>query len=135
MILFSDQGAGFGVYRTVTDPSKLSDRSFSVERLGLIAHGISDHWEVFWENDPVHYRTFYSDLRNDEKRAIIRLLDRLNGVDRKESDNLRRWHEIMGLEPPITIPDIIVDDYHADNPWSDTVAKIEAARATDNTLA
>lgn len=134
MLLFSDQGAGFAIYRTTADPNILSDRAFSVERLGKVSQKISDRWEVFWDRDPVYYRSFYDDLRTDEKRAIVKLLDRLNQVERNESDNLKRWHEIMGLEPPKVWTEIVVEDYRANNPWSDTVAKIEAAR-TDNTLA
>ena len=136
MLLFSDQGAGFAIYRTVTDPNMLSDRAFSVERLGMVSQRISDHWEVFWDKDPIYYRAFYASLRNDEKRGIIRLLDRLNKIEREESDNLKRWHELIGLEPTPLLVDIFVSDCDkgADNKWSDTVAKIEAAR-TDNTLA
>jgi hypothetical protein len=113
----------------------LSDRAFSVERLGMVSQELSDgRWSVSWVRDPVYYRAFYHLLRTDEKRGIIRLLDRLNRVDRKETDNLKRWHDLMGLEPPKVWTEIVVEDYKADNPWSDTVAKIEAARA-DNTLA
>jgi len=101
----------------------------------MVSQGISDHWEVSWERDPIHYRAFFDDMRTQEKRGIIRLLDRLNRVERKESDNLKRWHELMGLEPPKVWTEIVVEDYNADNPWSDTVAKIESARADNNTLA
>jgi len=135
MLLFSDQGAGFAIYRTVTDPNMLSERAFSVERLGMATQTISDgHWSVSWVRDPIHYRTFYDGLRTDEKLGIIRLLDRLNRVARKETDNLKRWCEIMGLEPPKVWTEIVTDDCNADNPWSDTVAKIEALRKTDNTM-
>lgn len=133
MLLFSDQGAGFAIYRTTTEPNMLSDRSFSVQYLGTISH-LSDCWEIFWDRDPVYYREFYASLQTNEKRGIIGLLDRLNQIERKETDNLKRWNEIIGLDPPSAWSDIVVEDYNADNPWSDTVAKIEAARA-DNTLA
>ncbi len=135
MLLFSDQGAGFGIYRTTREfPKRLSDRTFSVERLGVVSQGISDeHWSVSWVRDPIYYRAFYDGLRTDEKRGIIRLLDRLNRVERPETDNLKRWHELMGLEPPKVCAEIVAEDYRAKNRWSDTVVKIEAARA-DNTL-
>ncbi len=134
MLLFSDQGSGFAIYQTTTDPNMLSDRAFAVERLGMVSQRISDErWTISWDRDPVHYRAFFDGFRTQEKRGIIRLLDRLNRVERKESDNLNRWHELMGLEPPKVCAEIVVEDYRAKHPWSDTVSKIEAARA-DNTL-
>lgn len=137
MLLFSDRASGFHVYRTSTDwPKRLSDRACTLCPIAEIDI-VSDVWCVKFDQTrrPAGYPDYNDLLDNAEKRSIIRLLDRLNKVTgRKHDKYLARWHEIIGLDPPKVWVDIVVDDYKADNPWSDTVAKIEALRRTDNTL-
>ena len=136
MILFTDNGT---VYRTATDwPKRLSDRQVHLDRIGRIDE-LSGVWCVKFEH-PFHGLSanvpYYVDstLNNGEKRQIIGMLDKLNSITGREQDKyLARWYEIIGLDHPRSLSDIELETYRTENQWSDTVAKIEAARA-DNTL-
>jgi len=88
MILFTDRAEYIRCFRTTTD---------GFDNIGVIHKQNEDmDWVIgFADKNWEHYET---SLDGSEKRQIIGLLDKLNGIGYRNPDNMQaRWVEIIGL--------------------------------------
>lgn len=94
MILFTERATYINMLHGHMVPK------LSVQHLGSIQHRLSDgQWLARFTGRNLEW--FSDHLDGSEKRAIIGMLDKLNGITgRDQGDSERRWNEIIGLKEP-----------------------------------
>lgn len=88
MILLSERASYITVFKANFEPK------ISVVDIGEILR-ISDVWKIHFTTRNLKYLSDH--LYGSEKRQIIGMLDKLNGITgRDDRDMERRWNEIIG---------------------------------------
>jgi len=94
MILMRDYGLYLSVFKCDWTDRRSNKPRLSADNIGQIVR-CGDVWKMDFLGRDL---TFWDHLDGSEKRQIIGLLDKLNGIiGRPQSDMRRRWNEIIGL--------------------------------------